>query len=102
MDFKVHLFVCTNAPDRPGKCGHKGSEKLRDELKKRCREAFGNCDVRVNASGCLGHCEEGITAVIYPQGKWFFHLKPEDNDRLFREVADLLTAEDEKKSSKSG
>lgn len=91
MDFKAHLFICTNKPDKEGKCGSKGSEKLRDELKARCKEAFGKTgEYRVNSSGCLGHCERGITAVIYPQGKWFFELTTDDGDLLFEEFKKAL------------
>lgn len=88
---KAHLFICTNKPDKDGKCGSKGSEELRAELKQRCKEAFGkNLDLRVNSSGCLGQCERGITAVLYPQGKWFFELNKKDGDILFEAVKEAM------------
>jgi (2Fe-2S) ferredoxin len=83
--YKTHLFICTNAPDKPGKCGHKGSEELRKELKDRCRNEFGK-SVRVNSSGCLGMCERGIAAVIYPEGKWLLDLQKTDSDAVFQAV----------------
>jgi (2Fe-2S) ferredoxin len=43
-------------------------------------------EVRVNASGCLGHCERGISAVLYPQGEWFFDLTDSSTDLLFAAV----------------
>lgn len=90
---KAHLFICTNKPDKEGKCGAKGSEELRSELKQRCKEAFGkNESLRINSSGCLGFCERGITAVLYPEGKWFFDLSKKDGDQLFDEVAQALKA----------
>ena len=93
---KAHLFVCTNKPDKPGKCGNKGSEDLRAELKQRCKDAFGkNEELRINSSGCLGFCERGITAVLYPEGKWFVELSSKDRDRLFEEVSRAMKGKSE-------
>ncbi len=75
---KLHLFICTNSPDKEGRCGHKGSENLKKEVKMACSQ-FGK-EVRINSSGCLGQCEKGIAAVLYPQGKWFFNHTAEDKD----------------------
>ncbi|PWU16784.1 MAG: ferredoxin [Bdellovibrio sp.] len=81
---KAHLFICTNSPHKEGKCGHRGSERLRQSLKQRCRQEFGDSgEYRVNSSGCLGPCENGINAVLYPEGRWFHHLTPDDVDSLF-------------------
>lgn len=85
MDFKAHLFICTASPDNPGKCGGKGSERLRRDLKERCKREFGK-NVRINTAGCLGQCEFGIAAVMYPQGKWFLELDKKDDEKLFEAV----------------
>ena len=70
--YRAHLFCCTN--QRPpghkdGSCGEKGSENLRNYMKKRAKE-LGLEDVRINGAGCLGRCSEGPTVVIYPEGVW--------------------------------
>lgn len=83
--YKAHLFICTNSPEKSGKCGGKGAEDLRKDLKERCKNAFGK-EVRVNSAGCLGYCERGIAAVIYPQEKWYFDLTKHDADFLFGKV----------------
>lgn len=86
--YKTHVFVCTNGADKKGKCGYKGSEKLRSDLKASCKEAFGK-DVRVNSAGCLGYCEEGIACVIYSEdkpAKWYLNIKDDDHDILFKAV----------------
>lgn len=86
MDFyKTHLFICTNAPDKKGKCGHKDSDNLRKELKERSKDEFGKA-VRVNSAGCLGFCERGIAAVIYPEGKWMLDVTKKDADLIFEEI----------------
>ena len=83
--YKTHVFICTNAPDREGKCGNKGSEELRRGLKDICKEKYGK-QVRINSSGCLGFCEKGIAAVIYPEGKWHFDLDKRDEKLLLNDV----------------
>ena len=90
-EYKAHLFICTNAPDKEGKCGHKKSENLRKNLKARAQQDLGK-EVRVNMSGCLGFCEKGIAAVIYPQQKWFFNLSDnkQDEEKLFEELKKAL------------
>ena len=87
--YKTHLFVCTNSPEREGKCGHKGSEELRQAIKEKCRTAFGK-EVRVSSSGCLGFCERGIAAVVYPKTDWHLDLKKDAVDVLFQAVAKSL------------
>lgn len=79
-EYKAHLFICTNGREKGKACAVSGSGKLRDAVKKRCKEMLGEkaSNVRVNASGCLGQCEKGIVAVLYPEGKWFFELKNDE------------------------
>ncbi len=78
---KIHLFICTNGPDKKGKCGYLGSEDLRREIKERVKELPQGRDlVRVNASGCLGQCHRGISCVLYPKGEWFFEHSKKDAD----------------------
>lgn len=86
--YKAHLFVCTNSPDKPNKCGSKGSEEMRKSLKEKCNQIYAT-DVRVNASGCLGYCEQGIAAVLYCEGQdpqWRLNLTSNDGDQLFKLV----------------
>jgi (2Fe-2S) ferredoxin len=87
--YQCHVFVCTNQPDNPSKCGSKGSESLRKELKEKCAQAFGKA-VRVNASGCLGYCEHGIAAVLYPQGQWLLDLNKDSGNKIFQEVSETI------------
>ena len=81
-----HVFCCTNV--RPtghsrGCCSEKGSEKLRNYLKVRAKEA-GLENVRINASGCLDRCELGPTMVIYPEGVWYRYRTTEDLDEILQ------------------
>ena len=79
--YKKHVFICT-------KCKYeKDSDPaeaaaFRQVVKKAVKETHHKNDVRVNASGCLGHCSRGINAVIYPEGKWLHNLTPEDKTKI--------------------
>lgn len=85
--YKAHLFVCTNKPDTEGRCGFRGGDKLRDKLKSMTKTQPWAKQVRVNAAGCLGHCEQGIAAVMYPQDQWFFQATEQDAENLFKDLA---------------
>jgi (2Fe-2S) ferredoxin len=82
MSFKAHLFICTNKKDGKTCCADKGSEALRARLKDWAKAEFGKQDVRINASGCLDRCAEGITAVLYPQNIWLTEIKADDDEKL--------------------
>lgn len=76
--------MCTNRrPDgyRRGSCAAKDSEKLRDYLKARVKEA-GLDGVRINSAGCLDRCELGPVMVIYPEGVWYGFSSYEDIDEI--------------------
>ncbi len=87
--YKAHVFICTNSPDRTGKCGNLNSELLKKKVKDQCKEKFGK-EVRVSSSGCLGKCEHGIATVIYPQNKWLLGLNSEEDFLLTTEVENSI------------
>jgi (2Fe-2S) ferredoxin len=71
--YQTHVFCCTNRrPDghKDGCCASKGSEQLRNFMKKRAKE-LGIKETRINGAGCLGRCEFGPVVVIYPEGVWY-------------------------------
>lgn len=89
-NLKAHLFVCTN--EKKGEsCGAKGGAKLRARVKDLSKEhPDWKGQVRINSSGCLGRCEEGIVAVLYPQGRWFSELDAKDEDVLIEAVDEAI------------
>jgi (2Fe-2S) ferredoxin len=90
--FEAHLFVCTHRRDTGASCAGRGSEELRRNLKSAAKDPSRGWRgrVRVNASGCLDQCERGIAAVLYPQGRWFLDLKPDDEKFLIEAVDQAL------------
>lgn len=90
MLYDAHIFVCTNRREpgaKRGSCAEKGSEELRDYLKKRVKE-LGIARVRVNAAGCLDRCELGPCVVAYPEGAWYKISTREEADALLATQAD--------------
>ncbi len=90
MSYQVHFFICTNGVTNPEKCGSKDAEEIHAQLKKKCSPLFDKKQLRINKSGCLGHCEKGVVAVIYPHNQWFFNLKLSDIDFLFSNIEQAI------------
>jgi (2Fe-2S) ferredoxin len=79
--FDRHIFVCTNRrdPGNPrGSCAEKGSEKVRDALKKALVAEGLQGRMRANAAGCLDQCEHGVTVVVYPEQVWYGGVTVDD------------------------
>ncbi|MBI2605183.1 MAG: (2Fe-2S) ferredoxin domain-containing protein [Deltaproteobacteria bacterium] len=92
--FEAHLFICTNRRENGECCAAKGSVELRELVKQLCDDPSRGWQgrVRVNASGCLNHCKEGISAVLYPQSEWRLHLTKESAPELIAMLAAVLDA----------
>jgi (2Fe-2S) ferredoxin len=72
-EIKKHVFVCVNERNErnpKGCCASKDSLEIMTQLKRTMKDK-GIKDIRVNKSGCLGCCENGISCVIYPEGTWY-------------------------------
>lgn len=85
LHYDHHVFVCQNLRDggRPC-CGGESTSALLRYLKDRVRERQIPGRIRVNASGCLGRCEQGPCLVIYPEGVWYTIASREDVDEILR------------------
>ncbi len=106
--YQAHVFVCTNRrPDghKDGCCASKGSEQLRNYMKKKAKElGIGAVapasegeqrtkmpagaeqsrpqNIRINGAGCLDRCELGPVLVIYPEGVWYAPKNESDVDEI--------------------
>ncbi len=85
--YQIHMFMCVNHRDNARSCAGSNSVVLHEYLKKKAREV--GLDplrtLRVNKSGCMGRCEHGPTAVVYPQGVWYHYETREDLDEILHE-----------------
>ncbi len=71
---KHHIFICINQrpPDDPrGCCAANGSVELHACFKREVRRLGLKGLVRANKAGCLDHCKDGPSLVIYPEGVWY-------------------------------
>ena len=84
MEFKKHLFICTSCKTQDGSEGI-GME-MQKELKAFFKTSHPELQVRINKSGCLSKCRQGVNAVCYPEGKWYNKLRKEDTRILKEEL----------------
>jgi len=86
--FAKYIFVCENKKDSEESCcGTKGSEALRETLKKRVKQMGLSDRIRVSRAGCLDACEEGPNILLMPDQIWFKKVKPEDLEEILRRAA---------------
>ena len=82
---KKHIFICEHLrpDDSPkGCCARKGSEQLKNLMKKKLAQKRLNKIYRTNSAGCLDACKHGATMVIYPQAIWYGHVQGSDIDEI--------------------
>ena len=82
---KYHMFICGTArPEGHPKpsCGRQGAQDMAGYLSEKVwnEELDG---VRVQQSNCLGRCDAGPVAVVYPEGTWYAYKTKEDLDEIF-------------------
>jgi len=88
---KCHVFICTNCKSQEEQAQHVDKENthdaknLRDLTKKKSKTLFGK-SVRINKSGCLGRCDEGVACVLYPSAKWLTELSSGDTDKVIEAI----------------
>lgn len=92
-NYKAHLFICTKCrfiKEDGQLCDEKLASDFRKSVKDLAKAKFGKGVVRVNASGCLDNCENGICSVLYPSGKWNIQLRPGDEEKLIQAIENTL------------
>jgi (2Fe-2S) ferredoxin len=88
MKFQYHMFFCSNQrTDGSQCCEDSGASAMRDYAKQRVKELGLNRagGVRINNAGCLGLCEKGPVAVVYPEGVWYSYADSNDIDEIIDE-----------------
>jgi len=76
--YERHVFVCINEKEEGRACcASKGMEILL-ALRKHVNENQLFHRFNVSKAKCLGHCKDGPTVAIYPEGGIFTHVSLED------------------------
>ncbi|MDK2992898.1 MAG: NADP-reducing hydrogenase subunit HndC [Clostridiales bacterium] len=71
--YRSHVLVCGGTG-----CTSSGSQQLIEALNNEIERLHLSNEVKVVQTGCLGLCERGPNVVIYPEGAYYCHVKPED------------------------
>jgi NADH:ubiquinone oxidoreductase subunit F (NADH-binding)/(2Fe-2S) ferredoxin/NAD-dependent dihydropyrimidine dehydrogenase PreA subunit len=71
--FRSHMLMCAGTA-----CVSCGSFKVRERLEQELKNRGLEEEVKVVITGCNGFCAEGPIMVVYPEGIFYGHLKPED------------------------
>jgi len=83
-----HIFFCNNVrDDGEACCSQLGASDMYRYTKDKCRNnsALGEGKVGVSESRCLGRCEHGPVAVVYPDNIWYQYIDKDDIDEIITE-----------------
>ncbi len=78
--FRTQILLCAG-----GACISSGSESIRDAFHQELNAQGLDQEVAVITTGCMGMCEIGPMAVVYPEGIFYQKLKPEDVEEIVSE-----------------
>ncbi|MCM2277586.1 MAG: (2Fe-2S) ferredoxin domain-containing protein [Oligoflexia bacterium] len=90
-DYQVHVFVCTNEKKAGECCAARGGAEVHRELKEWAKghpEWKGR--IRINRSGCLDRCSEGVAVAIYPQNEWCLEVNAENLQEVKEKIGALM------------
>lgn len=89
--YDTHVFICESCSYQKddGEMDINVAMKFRKEIKALCKSKIPTTKIRINGAQCLGHCERGINAVIYPEGLWCHDLRDGDQEALTSKIIDL-------------
>ncbi len=87
---KCHVFICSNCTYIENGLETTPDTTLRDTTKEESEKLWDKSAVRINKSGCLGKCKQGIACVVYPQEEWLTGLKKNDSSKVIEKVKELV------------
>ena len=77
---RAHVLICAGAA-----CVSSGCREIRDAMVNKVQEYKLQEEVKIIETGCVGSCDLGPLALVYPEGVFYQKLKPEDVDEIVRE-----------------
>jgi len=83
-----HIFFCNNIrKDGKSCCSQFSAKESYRYVKDKCRDMalLGQGKIGVSESCCLGRCEHGPVAVVYPDNIWYQYIDEEDLDNIIIE-----------------
>jgi NADH-quinone oxidoreductase subunit F len=77
---RAHILVCSGAA-----CVSSGCREIRDAVVIKVKEHGLQDEIKVIETGCIGSCDLGPLALVYPEGVLYQKLKPEDAEEIVEE-----------------
>jgi NADH-quinone oxidoreductase subunit F len=77
---RAHILVCAGAA-----CVSSGCREIRDAVVRSVTEKGLQDEVKIIETGCIGSCDIGPLALVYPEGVLYQKLKPEDAEEIVSE-----------------
>ncbi len=77
---RTHVLLCTGTG-----CSSAGSLVTRDKLREELKKAGLGDEIRVVETGCMGRCDLGPCALVYPDDTFYQFVKPADVKALVEE-----------------
>lgn len=71
--YRSHVLICTGTG-----CVSSGSKNIKTELMSKLLDYGLENEVKVVETGCHGFCEKGPIMIVYPEGVFYCHVRPED------------------------
>ncbi|MBI4140638.1 (2Fe-2S) ferredoxin domain-containing protein [Candidatus Woesearchaeota archaeon] len=87
--YKHHIFVCINERDSGDCCAKRNSTEILRILREHINNNGLVHEFNVTKTKCLGHCAEGPTIVIYPEGVFFKKVCVDDTKKIIDEFLTL-------------
>lgn len=80
---KRHIFICNaKKPEGIPDCTEKSGQEILDAFKAEIYRLNKENEILVSGSSCLGVCEYGPTAVVYPEGFWYTKISKDDVSQI--------------------
>ncbi len=90
--FERYVFVCENVREDGVCCGRQGSGAIREALKEAIEARKLQHRIRVSRTGCLDVCSEGPNVLVYPENRWYTHVRLEDVPVILEALLQSLEA----------
>ena len=78
--FRSHVLVCGGTG-----CTSGGSDKVLETLREGIKASGLDKEITVVQTGCHGMCEAGPIVIVYPEGTFYTHVKPQDAKEIVTE-----------------
>ena len=78
--FRAHVLVCGGTG-----CSSSNSGKIFENFETQLKEQHLEHEVKAIHTGCFGLCEAGPVVIVYPEGTFYAHVRPEDVEEIVHE-----------------